>query len=112
MQLIRVTEDQFESTGARTLKHVPTGGHYATYNYQRLPPERRQQIQQRFERYQSLSPEQRERMDRNLERWRNMTPEQREQAREQIRQRRQQRQQQPRELRPHGDVGGSAHRPR
>ena len=39
MQLIRVTEDQFESTGARTLKHVPTGGHYATYNYQRLPPD-------------------------------------------------------------------------
>ena len=72
-----------------------------TQGYQKLPPERQRQIQQRFERYQALSPEQRERMDRNLERWRSMTPEERQRAREQIRQRRQERQ---RELRPRPDA--------
>lgn len=37
MQLVRVTEDQFRSTGSRTITHVPTGSHYATYNYHQLP---------------------------------------------------------------------------
>ena len=37
MQLVQVTEDQFESSGPRTVTHIPTGGRFSTYNYHQLP---------------------------------------------------------------------------
>ena len=37
MQLVTVTDDQFESCGPRTVTHLPTGGRFSTYNYHQLP---------------------------------------------------------------------------
>lgn len=37
MQLVPVTEDQFESSGPRTVTHLPTGGRFSTYDYHQLP---------------------------------------------------------------------------
>lgn len=36
---VYASEDQFESTGPRTIRHLPTGGSYSTYNYLQLPPD-------------------------------------------------------------------------
>lgn len=49
---------------------------------EKLPPERRERIEQQLKRYQSLSPEERQRLRARMEAWDRLPPEERDQRRE------------------------------